>query len=165
MKRMATSAPTALVVGVLVAAGCGGGAEETETTGGDELLVVALDIEERLAQYSPTEITADLSHLSESEMAALAHLVAAARLMDDVFLRQVWVGNPKMADQVAALSEPAQIYYDINFGPWDRLAEMEPFIGSMPHPPGAGYYPVGMTKAEFEAWLAARGGHSNRSTR
>ena len=41
------------------------------------------------------------------------------------------------------------------FGPWDRFADLEPFLGDQPHPPGAGYYPEDMTREEFEAWLEA----------
>jgi hypothetical protein len=41
------------------------------------------------------------------------------------------------------------------FGPWDRLADFEPFIGNLSHPKGAGFYPEDMTKEEFESWLGA----------
>jgi len=30
---------------------------------------------------------------------------------------------------------------------------LKPFIGTKPHPEGAGYYPEDMTKQEFEAWV------------
>ena len=118
-------------------------------------LTVVSDVEERLAQLAPTELEVDLSGLPDSEREALGHLLAAARLMDEIFLRQVWTGNPALRDRVGVLDEAAQIYYEANFGPWDRLDEMAPFIGTTPHPPGAGYYPVDMTKAEFEAWVEA----------
>jgi hypothetical protein len=47
----------------------------------------------------------------------------------------------------------AREYYEINFGPWDRLDGFKPFLGDMPHPEGAGYYPTDLTKADFEAWI------------
>ena len=59
----------------------------------------------------------------------------------------------ELRDKIAGESEEARTYFDINFGPWDRLDELAPFLGSTPHPPGAGYYPVDMTAEEFEDWL------------
>jgi hypothetical protein len=118
-------------------------------------LSVVPDIEARLAQFAPTELEVDLSGLATSEIEALGHILAAARLMDEIFVRQVSVDNPAIRDQVGALPEAAQIYFDLNFGPWDRLDELAPFIGDTPHPAGAGYYPADMGKDEFESWVAA----------
>lgn len=122
-------------------------------------MTIAPDIEDRLAQFSPTELEADLSALSSEDREVLALLIDAARLMDRIFLRQVWTGNPEMAEDLEALSGPlaatAREYFRINFGPWDRLADMEPFLGDMPHPEGAGYYPVDMSREEFKEWVDA----------
>ena len=41
------------------------------------------------------------------------------------------------------------------YGPWDRLAHRETFVGDHPHPPGAGFYPEDMTKQEWDAYLEA----------
>ncbi len=118
-----------------------------------ELDVVA-DIEARRAQFVPQELTADVSHLSPGDRVALQHLVDAARAMDDIFWQQAWRGNDELAPQVAGLdSEAARDYYRIMYGPWDRLADLEPFLGDLEHPEGAGYYPEDMTAGEFEAWL------------
>jgi hypothetical protein len=142
-----------VLVLALVLAACGGAQKvEMEAVEG---LAVAPDIEVRLARLAPTELTADLSGLPESEIEALRHILAAARLMDEIFLRQVSVDNPALRDAVASLPEAAQIYFDANFGPWDRLDEMAPFIGDTPHPSGAGYYPTDMSAEEFESWVEA----------
>jgi hypothetical protein len=130
------------------------GKAETE---GEVTLTVAPDVEQRLARYAPTELTADLSGLGENDREVLAQLVAAGRLMDELYLRQVWEGGPAMRKELASSSfdDAVRTYFDVNFGPWDRLDGREPFIGEMPHPPGAGFYPVGMEAAEFDAWLEA----------
>jgi len=144
-----------LLTGVLTLAlvGCGG-SEQAELTGGGISLSVVPDIEQRLAQFAPTELAVDLSGLEASEIETLGHILAAARLMDEIFLRQVSVANPVLRPEVADLGEAAQIYFDANFGPWDRLDEMAPFIGRTPHPAGAGYYPIDMSTVEFESWIA-----------
>lgn len=142
------------IIGALVlVAACGSGVEREEPM--SEALAVVSDIEARLAQFAPTELAADLAGLPDSEREALSHILAAARLMDEIFFRQVSVDNPALRDTVGTLDEAAQIYFDANFGPWDRLDEMAPFIGDVPHPAGAGYYPTDMSTEEFEAWLAA----------
>jgi hypothetical protein len=120
------------------------------------------DIERRLAQFAPTPLDADVSALSAEDRKALDHLVEAARLMNDIFLRQAWAGGPAMQQQMKAWpgekAEAARRYFKINFGPWDRLDESKPFIGSLVHPPGAGYYPEDLTREEFEGWLAQHPG-------
>ena len=133
----------------------GGGA-----VGGD--LAVAPDVEERLARFAPTKMEADLGALSAEDVKVLALVVRASRHLDDVFLRQVWAGNPELAAKIAgwtAGAKPRQAaahdYFWLNFGPWDRLEEMEPFLGDQPHPPGAGYYPEDLSREEFEVYLAA----------
>lgn len=115
------------------------------------------DIEKRVAQFAPTVLAPDLSALSEEDRKVLLKLAEAAKYMDDIFLRQVWTGNPELESEIATWkgkdAEAAREYFEINFGPWDRLAERQPFIGTKPHPEGAGYYPEDMTKQEFEAWI------------
>ncbi len=115
----------------------------------------AMSIEQRLGRYAPTELTADLEGVPEGEREVLKELIAAGRLMDEIFLRQVYEGNPQLRQQVASESEALKTYFAVNFGPWDRLDEMEPYLGEMAHPQGAGYYPVDLSKQDFEAWIAA----------
>jgi len=50
------------------------------------------------------------------------------------------------------LKDPAtRRFAELNYGPWDRLAGNGPFVAGVgPKPPGAGFYPLDMTKEEFE---------------
>ncbi|MEJ2085321.1 MAG: peptidase [Acidobacteriota bacterium] len=133
----------------------GAEAPQTELESAQPLHVVD-DIEWRLAQFAPTDLTADISHLSENDRQVLADLVAAATIMDEIFLRQVWMGNPEMRQRLAGEADEAtREYFRVNFGPWDRIAELKPFIGDMPHPDGAGYYPVDMSRDELSTWIEA----------
>jgi hypothetical protein len=51
------------------------------------------------------------------------------------------------------LSDKEKRFAEINYGPWDRLRENEPFIeGVGSKPTGANFYPEDMTKEEFENW-------------
>ena len=48
------------------------------------------------ARFAPTDITADLSKLSDADRRVLAKLVEASKIVDALFLRQVWTGNDAM---------------------------------------------------------------------
>ncbi len=119
----------------------------------------------QMARLATVEIVYDGTILSEPEKQALAKLVEVARLFDEIFLRQVWEGNVAMRDQLAAaagVEGPGQVhardllqFFNLNSGPWLRLEEDQPFIGTTAKPAGAGYYPLDMTKEELETFIAA----------
>ncbi len=118
------------------------------------------DVGDLLARFAPVEVSADISFLPENEQQALAKLIEASRYMDEIFLRQVWEQNPRYRDALAKrtdeLGRKAYDYFQISFGPWDRLDEHDaPFIDELKKPEGAGFYPEDMTKDEFNAYLEA----------
>ena len=125
-------------------------------------LSFAPDIPERLARLPRTAIDYDHALLDAREATVLGELIAAARPVGDVFLRQVSEKNPALRRRLTAEAahreagaSDALAYFRINAGPWDRLDGNRPFIGSTPKPPGAGFYPTDMTREEFERWVAA----------
>jgi len=123
-------------------------------------LEVAADIAARRAKFVRLNLTADVDHLSDGDRQALHHVIAAARVIDDIFKLQAWAGNPDFASNVSVYAgqdrDALKAYYRIMYGKWDRLEELEPFIGHQTHPAGAGYYPEDLTKDEFESWLRER---------
>jgi hypothetical protein len=107
-------------------------------------------IEKKLAQYTTVRLTTDLARLSDNERRMLPLLIAAARAMDAMFWLQAYGDRDSL---LQSISDPAlQRYVEINYGPWDRLADNAPIIeGVGPKPPGAGFYPSDITKEEFES--------------
>jgi hypothetical protein len=118
------------------------------------------------ARFAPAEIGADISTLPKNERDALARLVEAARVMDALFLRQVWAGNDAMLQELArAAAAPAGPrasrsaaarlhYFLINKGPWDRLDQNKPFVpGAPPKGEAANFYPAGATKEDVQKWV------------
>ena len=117
------------------------------------------ELARKIARFAPTELTADTSKLPAKDRQALDKIIAAAKLLDPLFLRQVWSGNEAlekklMADKSAAGRERLH-YFLINDGPWSRLDSNEPFIEGVPRekPHAANYYPEDMTKEEFNTWV------------
>ncbi len=129
------------------------------------------------ARFAPADIRADLSGLPENERRALARLVEAARVMDSLFLKQVWAGNDAMLQDLAHGALPqsratgtagsasadaayARLHYFlINKGPWSRLDRNRAFVPGAPEKPeGANFYPAGATKTDVQKWLDSLSG-------
>ena len=108
-----------------------------------------MDIKQRLSQYTTVRLTADLSSLSEKERAMIPLLIKASQIMDDLFWQESYGDKESL---LSSLSNPdVRRYAAINYGPWDRLRNNEPFIeGVGPKPPGAQFYPPDMTPEAFE---------------
>ncbi len=168
MKSFANKAALAVTMAALVAwlPACSKKSEKAEQGAELSFTHIAQDsLLVEMAKLAPVDIVYDATILSAPEKQALAHLVEAARQMDEIFLRQVWEGNVPMRDQLttAANTEgPNKIlatdllhFFNLNAGPWLRLEHDKPFIGNTPKPAGAGFYPTDMTKEEFEAAVAA----------
>ncbi len=118
------------------------------------------ELNAKIGRFAPTVITADTSRLSAGDRRALAKIVEAARLLDPLFLRQVWSGNVALKERLEADRTPlgrARLhYFDINDGPWSQLDENIAFLPGVPRekPATAAHYPDDMTKQEFESWAA-----------
>ena len=115
------------------------------------------------ARFAPVDLTADVSKLPDNERHALTKLVAASKIFDALFLRQVWEGNEAMLLDLARDDSPLgrarRHYFLINKGPWSRLDANEVFIPGAPKKPEEGnFYPGGATKADVEAWFKTLSG-------
>jgi hypothetical protein len=145
-----------------LAAGACGGTEAREhrvaEAGGDP------GIAQKLAQYTPVRLTADLGGLSARERRMIPLLIEAADQMDTVFWQQVYPARDSLLGAVD--DSAARAYVVLNYGPWDRLDGNAPFVpGVGARPDGAAFYPPDMTKQEFDsaAKAAPDGGAALRS--
>src|SRR3954469_16408479 len=124
------------------------------------------ELQKMTARFAPAEIGADISALPKNERESLARLVDAAKIMDALFLRQVWAGNDAMLQELAqqaarpvgpraSRTAAARLHYFlINKGPWDRLDHNRAFVpGAPPKPESANFYPAGSQKADVQKWL------------
>ncbi|WP_439880037.1 dipeptidyl-peptidase 3 family protein [Pontibacter sp. MBLB2868] len=127
--------------------GCTNSTTEGETT---STAVQADDsIQQKLDMYTDVRLSADLSKLSENEKKMLPLLIEAGDIMNQLFWYEAY---GKRDSLMAALdSAPLKRFVQINYGPWDRLNNNEPFIAGVgPKPEAANFYPADMTKEEFE---------------
>ncbi|MDQ6653961.1 MAG: hypothetical protein M3Y84_14625 [Acidobacteriota bacterium] len=117
------------------------------------------ELAKKIRRFAPTVLTDNTSRLPANDRKALGKIIEAAKLLDPLFLRQVWSGNDELheklkADKTAAGQQRLH-YFLINDGPWSRLDNNGPFIDGVPHekPAQANFYPDDITKDEFNAWL------------
>ena len=93
-------------------------------------------LQQMAARFAPTDIGADLSKLSPADRRVLAKLVEASKIIDALFLRQVWAGNEAMLLDLVQDQTPegrARLHYFlINKGPWSRLDHHAVFVPGAP---------------------------------
>ena len=113
------------------------------------------------ARFAPADIGADVSPLPENERQALAKLIAAARIIDALFLRQVWAGNEALLLQLrrTTTSAPARPRRASTTSCSTRArgrgstTTRRSSPACRHKPEAANFYPAGATKADVEEWL------------
>ncbi len=149
----------------LAASQAGSPADVPTPTGGKPIAVPSdglpdqRDLKMMINRYAPVDISADISELPSNERQALIRIIEAAKIMNTIFLRQVWSGNEKLQAELMKDQTPwgalRLAYFTRNRGPWDSLDNNKAFVPGAPaqKPPQANFYPDDATKAEVEAWI------------
>lgn len=106
-------------------------------------------IEKLLANYADVKLETDLSILSENQKDVLPLLFEAAQLIDELYWAQTCAKKDEIKKSIT--DEKVMKYFGINYGPWDRLNGMEPFVeGVSERFDGANFYPTNMSYQEFD---------------
>lgn len=109
------------------------------------------EMEKKIAKYVPFKLTSDISLLSEKEQKMLPILIEAAAKMNDLFWYEAYGDKNELLSKIE--NAHTLNFVEINYGPWDRLDGNNSFVeGVDSKPAGANYYPVDITKEEFEAF-------------
>lgn len=108
------------------------------------------EIDLLLEKYVEVELTTDVSQLADHHKQMIPLLIKAANIMDDLFWFESCGGDKK--ELIVDSGPKLKQFFTINYGPWDRLNGNKPFVeGVAEKPLGANFYPMDMTKQEFEA--------------
>lgn len=114
-------------------------------------------VKTQLEKFAPVDISYDQSILSERDQQVVAKLMEAAKLIDQIFLIQVYSKNQaiqKVLHKSTHADDKTYFeYFKIMYGPFDRLDENKPFLTINQKPAGANYYPEDLTKDEFIQWI------------
>jgi hypothetical protein len=104
---------------------------------------------QRMGDYATVKLTADLSGFDDEQKRMIALLVQAADVTNSLYWQQSWGDKDALMKRIP--DEDTRRYAEINYGPWDRLHEDQPFVAGVgPRPPGVQFYPADMGKEEFE---------------
>ena len=140
-----------LVFSFFLLSSCTGGT----LTGGNDDALKGKDslknyVDKRLPVYEEVRLIANVRSLSENERRMIPLFIQAAKIMDTLFWKQAYPAHDSLLHAVE--HKNTKKFIRINYGPWDRLNNDKPFVAGIgPRPPGAGFYPVGMTREELEA--------------
>lgn len=94
----------------------------------------SLALQKQLGRYASISLHAELSGLTDGDKGALALLVEAAVVVDNIFHEQVWYSNPTLKDWLMEQADTSQLnklkwmYYKINKSPWSCLDENKAFL-------------------------------------
>jgi len=114
-------------------------------------------LKETISKFVPVEIKYDDNLLTDREKVVLEKLYRASKIIDEIFLEQVYSKNYEIRDSLKKMNnETAHLQsqlFTIMFGPFNRLEDNVPFIGTNKKPLGANFYPEDMTKEEFEKFV------------
>ncbi len=111
--------------------------------------IVPTTMKDKINEYVAVKLTTDLTKLSEEEKKMIPLLIQAADIMNGLFWYQAYGDKNELLSQIT--DENTKKFVEINYGPWDRLADNKPFVKGVGEKPlGANYYPKDMTKEEFE---------------
>jgi len=103
----------------------------------------------KLNDFASFKLTTDISKLSENERKMIPLLIETAKIMDDIFWIEAYGNKKDLLDSLQ--NEAEKKLAMINYGPWERLNNNQPFItGRGPKPAGANYYPADMSGEEFD---------------
>jgi len=104
---------------------------------------------QRMGDYATVKLSADLSGFDDKQKRMLALLVQAADVTNSLYWQQSWGDKAALMQRIP--DEDTRRYAEINYGPWDRLHEDQPFVAGVgPRPAGVQFYPADMGKDEFE---------------
>jgi len=147
---------TILLIFILSVISCSNEEEIQEFNNQDENLEM---VKERIKAYSPTKISADLSNLTSNQKKVIELLVKAGKISDEIFWIQNTPDAVSIRDSLKSMeSDEAKAYLDyvrINYGPYDEIYGGERFVGDGPslRPAGGNFYPVDMSKEDFENYI------------
>jgi hypothetical protein len=102
-----------------------------------------------LNKYVVVKLDADISVLTDNEKKMLLLLIKAADKMNDLFWFESYGDSEELLNSIEDVN--TKKYAEINYGPWDRLEGNAPFVeGVLDKPLGANFYPIDMTKEEYQ---------------
>src|SRR5580698_4468495 len=133
----------------------GSAAKGAESAG----VYVVPDLYLRVAKFARVEMPFHSTGLTPREVKMVEKLVDASRSLEEIYWRQVDPDGLTLYQSLAGSKDPRDIelrrYLRINASRFDLLDGNKPFVGFAPMPPGRGFYPPDLTRAQIEQYVKA----------
>ena len=118
---------------------------------------VVPDLARRLAQFRRVPMPFHSAGLTAREIKLVDKLVDACRYLEEIYWRQIDPDGLTLYQSLAGSGDPKdenlRRYVGINASRFDLLDDNKPLLGTAPMPPGGGYYPQGLTRAQIEQYV------------
>ena len=122
-------------------------------------LVIAPNLMQEVAKFKAVRMAFDSSHLTPREVQMVNKLVDACRALESLYWRQSDVEGLKLyyalSESRAPRDQALRRFLRINGGRFDLINNDAPFVGNAPRPPGRGFFPADLTRAEFDRYVVA----------
>jgi len=122
-------------------------------------LKVAPDLGQRLAKFRRVQMPFRAEGLSARDQQLVRKLVEACDYLESIYWRQSDPEGLTLYQSLAVSRNKRDIelrrYLWINASRFDLLDQNKPFVGSIPMPPGRGFYPPNLTRDEVEQYVKA----------
>ena len=117
----------------------------------------APDLDKRVERFRDVRMPFDSASLSVRERKLVEKLVEACHYLENIFWRQSDPEALTLYQSLAGSKNPRDLklrrYLWINASRFDLLEENRPFVGTDPMPPGRGFYPQGLPRAQIEKYV------------
>jgi len=131
----------------------------------DSNMTVAADLAQRVAKFRQVKMPFNSQGLTSREKQMIGKLVDASALLDCIYWRQSDPEGLRLYLSLQGSSKPQdellRRYLKINGGRYDLIDDNRPFVGTQPMPPGRGFFPAEMSRAAFDAYVAAHPGQKD----
>src|SRR5215469_582921 len=131
----------------------------------------AAQLEEMSSRFAPTPLRVDISKLSGGDRQALVKMLDAARILNTIFMKQYWSGNPALFDRLqkdgTPLGKARLHYFWLNKGPWSALDGFHSFSYRVTQVKNniIIFYPKDMNTTDFENLLTSLSNNDQKQTR
>ncbi len=146
---------TTIAAAALLSA-CGETPPKAETSPAAKTAPSSYDITRQYEKFAEVQMNPDVSFLTDTERSVVNTLIEASDYLSKIYLLQRGADYPQRRAEIAKTGSAMELaMFDLHYGPCDTLEDdNHVFVGDTPCPAGGGFYPVDMTKDEFEQWIA-----------
>ncbi|MFZ3265829.1 MAG: Zn-dependent hydrolase [Terriglobales bacterium] len=120
-------------------------------------LHVVPNLAARVAKFRRVQMPFRTAGLSAREIQLVHKLVEACGYLESIYWRQSDPEALMLYQSLAASKSPRDValrrYLWINASRFDLIDNNEPFVGTDPMPPGRGFYPSNLTRAQIEQYV------------